>query len=282
MVSDLLSRNALKGVCLAFSASNSADLARLGLTETHFRLALGELARAVLVAGGTLAYGGHLEADGLTTFLMDEVRRYGRPDQVNLRVYQAWSVHRRLPLKDLDAARKRLGIFGEIVFLDPDGARIDMAKGRAGRTKTYTVEPAEAAHGLTAMRRVVTAETQGRLVLGGRRTGYSGRWPGVLEEAVLALEAGQPLYLAAGFGGVTADIAGALGLPVGWLDPPPAEEAGSPGFDQGMTALRQAAGRGLPDTGLSKTNLARLAATHRPSEIASLVSLGLGRRFSSP
>lgn len=236
----------------------------------------------MLIGGGTLAYGGRLQADELTTFLMEEVRRYGKPDQVNLRVYQAWSAHRRLPLKELEAARKRLGIYGEIVCLDPDGARVEKDAGRKSRTKAYDVPPAEVARSLTAMRRVVTAETLGRLVLGGKRLGHRGRWPGVLEEAVFALEAGQPLYLAAGFGGVTADIAAVLGLPMDWLTPAPAEQPADPGLDQGMVALRQAAGCGLPDTGLSASERARLAATHRPSEVASLVSLGLGRRFGSP
>ncbi|MCA1973633.1 MAG: hypothetical protein LDL44_12410 [Caenispirillum sp.] len=282
MVSRMMPRDALTGVRLAFSASPGDDLERLGLTQAHFRPALGELARAVLIGGGTLAYGGRLQADELTTFLMEEVRRYGKPDQVNLRVYQAWSAHRRLPLKELEAARKRLGIYGEIVCLDPDGARVEMDAGRKSRTKAYDVPPAEVARSLTAMRRVVTAETQGRLVLGGKRLGHRGRWPGVLEEAVFALEAGQPLYLAAGFGGVTADIAAVLGLPMDWLTPAPAEQPADPGLDQGMVALRQAAGRGLPDTGLSASERARLAATHRPSEVASLVSLGLGRRFGSP
>ncbi len=48
----LLPSNALANVRLGISVSDSPDLARLGLLETHFRLALGEIARCVLVSGG--------------------------------------------------------------------------------------------------------------------------------------------------------------------------------------------------------------------------------------
>jgi hypothetical protein len=36
--------------------------------------------------------------------------------------------------------------------------------------------------------------------------------PGVVEELLIALEAGQPIYLAGGFGGVTSEIIVALGV----------------------------------------------------------------------
>ena len=49
------------------------DLARLGLLDVHVRAALAEIARAVVDIGGRLAYGGHLEPGGTTTFLVDEL-----------------------------------------------------------------------------------------------------------------------------------------------------------------------------------------------------------------
>jgi hypothetical protein len=52
----LLPPDALARVRVGISISDSSDLARLGLTDTHLRLALGEVARAVLVGGGKLAY----------------------------------------------------------------------------------------------------------------------------------------------------------------------------------------------------------------------------------
>jgi SLOG cluster2 len=80
-MADLLPRDALKGQALGLSVSDSPDLQRLGFLKTHICLAVGEIARAVLVAGGRLAYGGHLEPEGFTAFLMRELDRYGRNDR---------------------------------------------------------------------------------------------------------------------------------------------------------------------------------------------------------
>jgi hypothetical protein len=74
----LLPPDALKGVRLGVSVSESPDLTRLGFFEDHLRMALGEIARCVMVSGGTLGYGGHLSPDGYTTFLIHEVHRYAR------------------------------------------------------------------------------------------------------------------------------------------------------------------------------------------------------------
>ncbi|MEV8509106.1 hypothetical protein AB0368_30315 [Actinoplanes sp. NPDC051475] len=46
--SDVLPREALKGLRLGLSASGSEDLGRLGFRSAHFKLALGEVARAAL------------------------------------------------------------------------------------------------------------------------------------------------------------------------------------------------------------------------------------------
>jgi hypothetical protein len=80
--------------------SESPDLGRLGLLEIHFRLALGEIARCVLVSGGTLAYGGHLRQEGYTIFLIQELQKYGRRDSPLL-VCLAWQEHRELKLSEL-------------------------------------------------------------------------------------------------------------------------------------------------------------------------------------
>jgi hypothetical protein len=74
----LLPRDALSGVRLGLSVSASPDLGRLGLLETHFKLALAEITRLIVVSGGQLAYGGHLDANGYTAFMSHELERYSR------------------------------------------------------------------------------------------------------------------------------------------------------------------------------------------------------------
>jgi SLOG-like protein len=275
---ELLPKDALAAARVAVSVSPSADLARLGLLELHFRMAVGEIARAVLIAGGRLASGGHLDPDGYTAFLLGELERFGRKNRP-LRVYLAWSEHRRLPLSELAAREKSLGLHGDVVYLSPDGAQVDARQDR-GEEPAPVDEPARP-RSLTSMRRYMLRETQARVLIGGRRTGFQGAMPGVLEEALLSVEANQPLYLAAGFGGVTLDSASAVGLDSSdWLARyRPAPEV-DPETTRGLQQLRDVVGdrswRAL-NNGLDGDENRQLAGSYRPSEIAALVCVGLGR-----
>lgn len=277
----LLPSNALANVRLGISVSDSPDLARLGLLETHFRLALGEIARCVLVSGGQLAYGGHLLPDGYTTFLMQELHRFSRRDRP-LHICLAWQEHRRLSVTALKEQQKALGLHGQFVFLNPEGEIIDPY---LNRSEDPASEPDAdlSRKSLTAMRRYMAKHTNGRIFIGGKRKGFQGNLPGLVEESLLALDADQPIYLAGGFGGVTADIIHELGIDDGsWLiqrpDAAPPEER----LLKGLAVLADIRKRknwlGLQN-GLTEEENRKLAASHRPSEIAALISLGLGRRF---
>ena len=278
-MSTLLDADALRDVRVGVSVSESPDLGRLGLVETHFRLALGEIARALLLGGGLLAYGGHLKPEGYTPFLVQEIDRWHRHDQPLL-VCLAWSVHRGMALSALERFDRELRLLGKMVFLDPDGAEVDRTAGR-DEAPVPIEDLSEQRRALTGMRRYMQRHTSARVLLGGKRSGFQGEIPGLMEEALLAVEAEQPIYLAGGFGGVTADIVSALGVDDGsWL--PPDADAGprDPRWEDGYARL--AAHAALPHwpglgNGLDDDENRRLAATHRPSDIAALVSLGLGR-----
>jgi hypothetical protein len=278
----LLPRDFLNGLRLGISVSNSPDLERLGLLDTHLRLALAEIARCILVSGGTLAYGGHLEPEGYTTFLVKEIQKYGRQEGDEFRrmllVCLAWPEHRRVALSKL-AKDWDLGLRGHVVYLDPDGKEIDPDFQRAEEPQPVS-DPGVKQTSLTAMRRYMGTKTAGRVLLGGKRHDFQGEIPGLMEEALIALEARQPLYLAGGFGGATADIAAALGIDGGAsterydrLPPDPRWEKGR----EALTVLAASPGWVGLNNGLTEDENRRLAATYRPSDIAALVSLGLGR-----
>jgi hypothetical protein len=279
----LLPADALANIRVGISVSDSSDLPRLGLLETHFRLALGEIARCVLVSGGHLAYGGHLDPDGYTVFLVQELHRYSRRDRPLL-ICLPWQEHRRFSVDEIKVQQDALGLYGKMVFLNPQGNEIDPSKDRP-------TDPSPENNGdvrresLTAMRGYMAKNTQARILLGGRREGFQGDMPGLLEEALIALHAGQPLYLAGGFGGVTADINEALGVDDrAWLpktpDVPPADERLSKALEKLGDLKKRENWAGLQN-GLTEEENRQLAASHRPSEIAALISLGLGRRFQA-
>lgn len=269
----LVPRDALAGAKVGISVSESADLARLGLRASHCRLAVVELARAVLLAGGTIVYGGDLRHEGFTTLLLDEVRSYAH-GRAALLVCLSADVHHSLTIAEVDEIDRRLGTDARLVLVDADGQSV-RPRDRAAR-----LEPPDSAQALTALRRHMTELTDARVVVGGRLTGYKGSVPGVVEEALLAIEAGQPVYAAGGFGGAALFVAGALGAdPDVWA--PKGVPAGTDdiGAVRGLQSLEKTI-KGLGDPpldGLDDDQRKSLAATHRPGEIASLAVLGLSR-----
>lgn len=287
--SSLLPASALSGQRVGISASDSADLGRLGLLPSHFKLALRELARIVLVGGGTLAYGGHLVPGGYTEFLISELHRYAQSGLFDaghrspaLLVCLAWQEHRHCSLAELEEADSQLGVYGEMRCLDLEGRVIaDRSANRLPEGEPYPTDKAVLAQGVGALRTYMIGQTSARLLLGGKRQGYTGAMPGVLQEALLALRAGQPLYLASGLGGVTLDITGSIDGRCAGLCPrhgtdPPLDQAASAGLDE-LRALIGSDGWPRLNNGLDEAENLQLAMTHRPAEIAALVALGLGR-----
>lgn len=275
---ELLKRDFLEGQCIAVSVSESEDLARLGLVETHFRLALGEIARCVLTAGGKLAYGGHLDEGGYTAFLVRELQRFSRRDRP-LKICLAWQEHRKMSLEDLAKKERELGLLAEMICLDADGNEIDRSANR-GSAAEPILDKELHAKSLTALRRYMARTTQGRILLGGKRKGFSGAYSGIVEEALMSLQYKGRLFLAGGFGGATLDICHAIDEVAGTWFPRWDATDGDPKHQDGLSQIKQQL---LKEPWLSLRNgltleeNLRLAATHRPSEIATLVSLGLGR-----
>jgi hypothetical protein len=259
------------GFTLGVSVSDSPDLARLGLTETHLRMALGEVAQATLIAKGRLSYGGHLRDDGYTAFLVDQCEKYGSRDRPFTGIIP-WSVHRRLTVDQINTQRRAIGLYGTYVFLDPNGQ--PMEDPTADRdSEAQEVGDAETADSLTAARHQLTAACDARLVVGGQRAGFQGHMPGVVEEAILAIRVAQPVFVAGGFGGAAGDIARVLGFdPENWLGLP--KEADRPDLRE-LADTAQGSGWSSDRNGLTVEQNQQLAVSYRASEVASLVIHGL-------
>jgi hypothetical protein len=275
----LVKSDALVGVHVGISVSDSADMARLGLAPRHAELAIGEIARAIIVGGGSLAYGGRIKPSGFTQQLMNEVRRYGttRP---SLTIYLALPEHQKLSLSELDETDRELGTWGRLITLDEEGSPISWRNGRP--PEGSLVESAEQRQAsFSSLRRFMTEDTEARVLLGGQLRRFEGAMPGVIEEALFAVRARQPLYLAGGFGGATTAAARALeagrfdwlpsDLPQGQKDPRVVDSL------RLLVGAADDAGWSAQSNGLSEEENNVLAASHRPGEVASLVVLGLAR-----
>jgi hypothetical protein len=267
---ELVPRDALRGTAVGISVSDSADLSRLCLTQAHCELAVAELARGIFLAGGTIVYGGRLVPAGFTDILLDELRRY-REDRDALILCVPESEHRRLSDDELSRREQELHTSAELVCLNADGEPVSVAERADTRTSS------DVAAALTGMRRHITNRCHARVLVGGGLRVFQGVMPGLIEEAILSVQAGQPLYVAGGFGGAAAAIATALGYEEQSWYPPDFPEGAEEQADALARLGTSIDATPLASDGLSVTERHQLAATHRPGDISSLVVTGLGR-----
>ncbi len=272
--------DALREMRLGVSVSDSADLGRLGLLPRHAQLAIAEIARAVLVGGGSLVYGGRIKPSGFTQFLMHEVRRYGKSAR-SLTLCLAAPEHRKLSHDELDALDRELGTMGTVVCLDEAGRPItDILKTKAPVPEPPLDPPSRQAS-YTSLRRYLGEASNARVILGGLLKDLQGAIPGIIEEAIASVQATQPLYVAAGFGGAAALVAQALEIDdLGWApDGFPARPADDR-IDASICQLKSAATSSrwsIDSCGLTDQERHQFSASHRPREIASLLVRGLVR-----
>lgn len=210
---------------VAISISESPDMAVLGLAQEHLDDAMAEVARHLLAMGARLMYGGDLRPKGFTEVLFELVARHRRDadlgdERVGVSNFLAWPVHINLSVDQLRQLSEAIRGVAELICLNVNGEVMPDIERQQLAPRPAT--PDEWANGLTAMRDFMSRMSNARVVLGGRVEGFKGRMPGVAEETLIALRAGQPLFLLGGFGGCARDITEELGLAqVGPITRPP-------------------------------------------------------------
>ena len=138
-----------------------------------------KLARSVWTLGATIAYSGNWDPDGLTQALIDVSLpyrlRHGRADEPRLEVHAMTAP----PTSDPRVTAVMVPV-----------------PSAPGATKSAR----HAAH-LFRMRWQSGARCRARILLSGKTDGYSGRMPGIVEEAMIAIALRQPIYV---LGGISA------------------------------------------------------------------------------
>ncbi len=204
--------DALSPMVVSISISESPDLSALGLSNEHLHDAMYEIATHLLANGADLAYGGNLIPGGFTELLFELLYRYrngARVDGAYITNYLPWPVHIDMDIDKIMGVKSgpeqiRLRLIGR------GGEDISVAE----RRNMPSRQPSEHewSEGLTSMRKVMCAETDARVALGGRVERYKGIMPGIAEEVLLSLESRQPVFLFGGFGGCAGAIAETMGL----------------------------------------------------------------------
>ena len=198
-----------KKLGISISESSDSELLELGQTAEHLVLLMQDIARYALSYGAELIYGGDLRPGGFTEFLFQEghaLQSRLKSLKVHITNHIAWPIH----LADTNDLRdwkaKHLEV-AKMVEHDIPGDVRDLVD-----STTKFLTPAGQANSfvwsrcLSEMRKAMIAGCDFRICAGGRLTGYKGWMPGVLEEIVVAIEMGKPIFLIGGFGGVTRSV----------------------------------------------------------------------------
>jgi hypothetical protein len=198
-------QRSLDGMKVALSISESDDAADFGQSRTHLLSGMIEIARHILSRGGIVAYGGDLrnrQDYGFTQQLFQLVYAYKDLNRAPLeRIWNFLAHHIAAELpKQEEAMLLELAKF-EKPLPDALAVRFKLHKGRPVPDSTPEHRYIRA-RCLTAMREAMAAQTDARIVMGGRVSGHQGKYPGILEEAALVFGA-KPLYLVGAFGGCT-------------------------------------------------------------------------------
>ncbi len=196
---------------VSISETDPGELQALGLSEDHLQNVMLEIARQCLAQGATLVYGGDLRPNGFTENLLELVRYHNdalKKEYKPVVNYLAW------PLKStLDvawAAQNKDALKVKVIDAPSDlkqaGLIQDIANGGdSSGTSNYVW-----ARCLTVMREAIVEKTQARIMMGGRTLGFKGKYPGLVEEALVTLTAKKPLFLLGGYGGASRAICLAL------------------------------------------------------------------------
>ncbi|MCB9833782.1 MAG: TIR domain-containing protein [Planctomycetes bacterium] len=191
----------LSSTVVAVSISDSEDLPTLGFEKAHLERLWVMLSRHILALGGGLAYGGDLRSGGFTDILFELVRAY-TDEERNLEEsiihwFLAWPIHLKLSAEDVASLPPVIKLHKSSQPQDVDcDPRIFVSP---------TDNPYAWIRCLSEMRKDMVTNSGARVLVGGQRRASTPR-SGILEEFLCSLDAGQPVFLCGGFGGMTADI----------------------------------------------------------------------------
>ena len=207
----------LAGCIVNLSISESDDSTQRGFPFWQVNRVTLQIVAALFGQGASVVFGHDWREDGV----MEAV--YGFASQVQppiplspansvaeaqplLRNLLPWPDSPRLSKQDLEQLRSTLrvetaGLPRELQAFDDEARHTDP------NNALYLYIRAR---GLTFLRQRLNDACHVRLCLGGRRSGFAGRYPGVIEEALLAVTGKKPLYLASFLGGAAEQAVNAI------------------------------------------------------------------------
>lgn len=175
----------LEGMAVGISISEAEDLANTGFTPNDINLVTVELCRRLVALGAQVVLGHQWRPGGI----MEQVTRFAQAYHMESGASGQPIVHN--------------------VMAWPDKASLSEfdREQLKNLVKIYEAEePLERPEALTAMRQQITQIAKARICLSGKMNSYEGSMPGLIEEAFLSINQGEPVYLSAMMGGAAAAL----------------------------------------------------------------------------
>ena len=160
-------------------------------------------------------------------------------------------------------------------MITSDGRKLDVSQAFDLLHSSTDVPSKNSPEMLTSLRTNIVNDSDMRILIGGLISAPdSPKVSGTLEEACLTVESHKPLYIAGGYGGVGALLARELGIVADSCFPPIPRLDKLSKQDRDIIGRIKRVWRPTLD-GLSKNERRRMALTHRPSEMVSLMLTGI-------
>nr|WP_315212942.1 hypothetical protein [uncultured Flavobacterium sp.] len=192
---------------IAISVSDSEDIEELGFSKIHQQDMVLEITRYLIINGATLIYGGDLRAQGYTFMFSEIVEQYiyKKENKNYYKNFFSFPIYVDMTQKHRLEFKKN-GI--QVVQVEPpESLNVDINQFYVPNNNENLFIWTES---LTKMRREMNVDSHARIFMGGTKTNFKGKYPGLLEEALISLERNTPTYFIGAFGGITKSIISAL------------------------------------------------------------------------
>lgn len=234
-----------------------------GFGITHLRDALTSVAQQLLYRGASLAYGGDISYQPAFNFvqtLIDLSHSYrldDRPKKDRIRNYVAGPVSVLMNPDDRELLDSQIKLID--INPSPSYSKQDLLANDARSSETWSGE-------LTKMRERMNRDVDARVLMGGKTAGFKGKYPGLVEEAVMALSTHKPMYIMGMFGGAAREIIHSL--------------SGQSTGGENYNSLFEGFGFKDINPGLSGSESEILSESENLEEVVSLLIKGLTKTFS--
>jgi len=207
----------LSGIVVNLSVSESDDSAKRGFPLWQVNRITLQFVAALFGQGASVVFGHDWREDGV----MEAVHGFALQIQPPMPLSRAAAEAEQQPilrnllpwpdvprLSELEQEQLSATLRVESAGLPNDLREFDAAARTAGPgSPLYSYLRARA---LTFLRHTLNTVCHVRICVGGRRSGSQGRYPGVIEEALLAVQGAKPLYVASVLGGASEQVVEAV------------------------------------------------------------------------